>query len=152
MIKTWVKESPAIKELFYQGRHIYTTIVLGTQADKEIDSEIRKNASISIFTTPQDVTGAFARGSNAFPDRDKRRAQLCCNAIFSPGLASSSHDTYQKLVYVRDDRIDPFKYTIADIYNDNEFKIGSNWVWELDKYLYPSDNKSQNTSMFDKYT
>lgn len=151
MIKTWVKESPAIKELFYQGRHIHTTIILGTQADKEIDSEIRKNARISIFTTAQDTTGAFSRAANAFPERDRKRASICANAIFSSNLIGS-RNTYQKLVYVRDDPIDPFKYTIADVFEDDEFKIGSNCVWELDKYLYPDHNKSAKISMFDKYT
>ena len=151
MIKIWVKESPAIKELFYQGRHIYTTIVLGTQADKEIDPEIRKNARISIFTTAQDATGAFTRGSNSFPDRDKKKSAICTEAVFTSSLLSSSNETFQKLVYVRDDATNPFKYIIGDIYDDDDFKIGSNCIWELDKYLYPQENKTQKSSIFDKY-
>lgn len=146
MIKTWVKESTAIKELFYQGRHIFTTVVLGTQGDTEVHPEIRKNANISVFTTSQDAVCNFNKSSNGFPDYHRKKAILCCNAVFSN---DSTTKNYQKLVYIREDGANPFRYTIADIY-DEDFRIGADSVWELDKILHPDDGNTL-TKNFDEY-
>jgi hypothetical protein len=151
MIKQWVKESTSIKDLFYQGRNYYTTVLLGTQADKELDPEIRKSAYISMFTTVQDVISAFSKASNAFPDRDRKRAMQCANAVFMPDGVMSS-DNYQKLVYIRHDIVNPFRYTIADLRDDDDFRIGADCVWEMDEILYPRDNeKKSEARIYDKY-
>jgi hypothetical protein len=151
MIKQWVKESNSMKDLFYQGRHNYTTILLGSQADKELDPEIRKNANISIFTTFQDVISSFTKASNCFPDRDRKRAELCAHAVFMPD-GVPSNDNFQKLVYTRSDVHNPLRYTIADLHDDEEHKIGASCVWELDEILYPRDDEKQSEArIFDKY-
>jgi len=151
MIKIWVKESTSIKDLFYQGRNYYTTVLLGTQADKELDPEIRKSAYVSIFTTVQDVISAFSKASNAFPDRDRKRALQCANAVFMPDGVMST-DNYQKMVYVRHDITNPFRYTIADLRDDEEWRVGAECVWELDEMLYPRDNeKKSEARIYDKY-
>jgi hypothetical protein len=151
MIKQWVKESHSMKDLFYQGRNYYTTILLGTQADKELDPEIRKSAYISIFTTVQDVISAFGKASNSFPDHDRKRAMQCANAVFMPDGVMST-DNFQKMVYVRHDAHNPFRYTIADLREEEEYRIGADCVWELDEILYPrDDDKKSDMRIFDKY-
>lgn len=150
MIKTWVKESTSMKDLFYQGRNYYTTILLGTQADKELDPEIRKSAYISMFTTIQDVISGFSKASNCFPDNDRKRALQCANAVFVPdGIMSD--DNYQKLAYIRHDTNNPFRYTIADIHDDDpDFRFGSDSVWQLDEKLNPRDENASK-ARYDKY-
>lgn len=151
MIKQWVKESTSMKDLFYQGRHNYTTILLGSQADKELDPEIRKSAYISVFTTIQDVISSFSKASNCFPDRDRKRALACANAVFMPD-GIMSNDNFQKLVYIRHDAHNPLRYTIADLHEEEEHRIGASCVWELDEMLYPRDDeKKSEARVFDKY-
>lgn len=151
MLKSWVKESTSMKNLFYQGRQYYTTILLGTQSDKELDPELRKSAFISIFTTIQDVISGFGKASNSFPERDRKRAIQNANAVFAPdGMPSS--DNFQKLVYIRHDVSNPFRYTIADLHEDEPFRIGANCVWELDEMIYPRDkDKKTDARIYDKY-
>jgi hypothetical protein len=151
MIKQWVKESTSMKDLFYQGRNYYTTILLGTQADKELDPEIRKSAYISVFTTIQDVISGFGKASNCFPERDRKSAIACANATFMPD-GVLSNDNFQKMAYIRHDAHNPFRYTIADIRDDEDYRIGADCVWELDEMLYPrGDEKKSESRIFDKY-
>lgn len=49
-IKSFVKTSDTLKEIFYNGRHWYFSLVLTAQDDKEIETELRKNTAVSIFT------------------------------------------------------------------------------------------------------
>lgn len=151
MIKDWVKKSTAIKNLFYQGRQYYTTILLGTQGVTELEPEIRKNASISIFTTIQDVISNFDKKSNAFPDKDRKRASLCSNAVFMPdGIVSD--ENFQKLIYIRQNMSNPFKYTIADTHDEEDFRIGADCVWELDEMLYPREKENKSDArIYDRY-
>jgi hypothetical protein len=151
MLKQWIKESTSIHNLFYQGRHIYTTIILGTQSDKEIATEIRKSAFISMFMSPQDVISAFSRASNSFPDHDRKKALMSSHAVFTPeGMISS--DNFQKLVYIRKDLSKPFRYIIAEVLDDDDFKIGAECVWELDEKLYPRDKeKKMESIILEKY-
>lgn len=146
MFKQWCKESTAIKELFYQSRHILTTVIVGTQGDTELCPEIRMNANISIFTSSQEVGRSFSKSSNGYPDYYRKRAMMCCNFVFSDTLDTKN---YQKLVYMRDDSANPFKYTIADTY-DEEFKIGADAVWDLDRVLNPETQDSL-AKCFDEY-
>ena len=151
MFKQWIKESTSIKDLFYQGRHLYTTLLLGSQSDKELDPEIRKSAYMSVFTTVQDVISSFSKASNCFPDRDRKRALACANAVFMPdGIVST--ENFQKLVYIRHDAHNPLRYTIADLHEDKEQKIGASCVWELDEMLYPRENERRSEArILDKY-
>lgn len=150
LLKKWIKENPGIKELFYQGRHFYTTVILATQADKDIDSEIRKNARLSFFTSAQDAAGAFTRASNNYPDRDRKRTNTCIKAVFMPdGIESKTN--FQKLVYDRDNPSNPFKYTIADLFDDNDFQLGADSVWDLDSKMRPNDDDYKASNFLKRY-
>lgn len=149
-IKIWIKESPAIKEFFYNGRHYYTTIIITTQDDKEIDSSLRKNTMVSIFTTAQAAISNFSRSSNAYPKHEMKRAELCSKRVFrqdTPGI-----DNYKKLVYLQTDMGDPFCYTISDLYED--FRIGCPSLWILNSKLNDSKKHSHDDeleSFFKRY-
>lgn len=147
IFKKWVKESTVIKEIFYAGRWSYITFIITAQDDKEIDSELRKNAINSYFTTAQAAMANFTRASNSYTRAEKQKAELCIRKIFH---ANSGGKNHKKLVYVQD-REEPFLYTIAELMDD--FKIGCPSLWELDRKM-EEKGKPENEEVkgfFDKY-
>lgn len=123
--KQLYKKSSAIKEIFYEGRHYFFTTIISTQDDKEVDSELRKNTTISVFTTAQSATSNFERPSNGYPKHERLHAKLCTESVFKQDDNDVKH--FQKLVYIQSES-DPFRYTIADLYDD--FRMGSTPMWE----------------------
>lgn len=142
--KAWVKESTSIKEMFYNGRHYYITQIITAQDDKEIDSELRKNALVSMFTTQQAATANFERKSNSYSKTEIKRAELCARRIFNSNDGSIKN--YKKMVYLQNGDIDPLSYIIADIYDD--FKIGCESLWLLDQKIQQSTQSSNNNNTF----
>ena len=132
--KKMYKKTSAIKEIFYEGRHYFFTTIISSHDDKEIDSELRKNTSMSIFTTAQSATSNFERTSNGYPKHEKIKSKLCIESIFKQDV-NDLHN-YQKLVYIQNET-DPFRYTIADIHDD--FKMGSEPLWNYSSLI--KDNK-----------
>lgn len=146
--KKLYKQSSAIKEIFYEGRHYFFTTIISSQDDKEIDSELRKNTSVSIFTTAQSATSNFERTSNGYPKHERLRAKLCIDAIFSQD--ENSVPNFQKLVYIQGSG-DPFLYTIANIYD--EFRMCSEPLWEYsNKIKERNEKKADKNPLFDIYT
>ena len=146
IFKKWVKESTVIKEMFYNGRHYYITIIITAQDDKEIVSELRKNAIINIFTTHQSAQANFTRSANAYPKHERERADLCIKKIFKQ---DSQKKNFKKLVYVQNNDDDPFYYTIADLYGN--FRVGCPALWKLDEKINeskPSINHSDGAGQF----
>lgn len=146
--KKWTKESPEIKEIMYNGRHYYITIIITSQDDKEIDSELRKNAMISIFTTSQAATSNFTRTSNGYSKYEKQKANYCIEECFKK--LSGGHKNYNKLVFnLFPGAKDTFMYYMADEYFD--FQIGCKGAWEVfDKVKQSSNNNSK--AFFKKYS
>ena len=146
--KKLYKKSSAIKEIFYEGRHYFFTTIISSQDDKEIDSELRKNTTISIFTTAQSATSNFERASNGYPKHEKLRAKQCIDAVFKQDDNDIKH--HRKLVYVLNSN-DPFAYTIADLYDD--FRMGSLPMWEYAERIGKKyDNINKNNKLIDSYT
>lgn len=129
--KQLYKLTPAIKKIFYEGRHKFISTILCSQDDKEIDSELRKNSMTSIFTTSRISTSTFDRTSNGYPKHDRVRAKLAIEKVFKQEPNKPKH--YQKLVYLQN-QPDPFRYTIADLYPD--FKMGCDAIWDFDNKLH----------------
>lgn len=146
--KKWVKESTSIKEMFYNGRHYYITQIISSQDDKELESELRKNALVSIFTTQQAATANFERKSNSYSKSEIKRAELCARRVFS--TSDNLAKNYKKLVYLQNGDINPFCYTIATIHDN--FRIGCDAVWDLDtKILELKQNDNSNNAFFNKF-
>jgi len=145
--KKLYKKTTAIKEIFYEGRHYNFTTIISAQDDKEIDSELRKNTGVSIFTTAQSVTACFSKTSNGFPKHERLRSDTCIETVFKQDENDIKH--YQKLAYVQN-APDPFRYTIADVYDD--FKMGGSSLWEFANKI--SGNKkrlSKKNPLYEKY-
>ena len=145
--KKLYKKSSAIKEIFYEGRHYFFTTIISSQDDKEIDSELRKNTTISIFTTSQAATSNFERPSNGYAKHERIRAKHCVETVFKQDENDLKH--YQKLVYIMNEA-DPFMYTISDLYDN--FRMGSLPMWEYsDKIKAKYGTVNKNNKMIDSY-
>ena len=148
IFKKMYKKSSAIKEIFYEGRHYFFTTIIASQDDKEIDSELRKNTTMSIFTTAQSATSNFERSSNGYPKHEKMRAKTCIETVFRQDENGSKH--FQKLIYVQNES-DPFRYTIADIHDD--FRMCSQPLWDYsDRIKDKKDALNKDNPLFERYT
>jgi hypothetical protein len=146
--KKLYKKSTAIKEIFYEGRHYFITTLISAQDDKEIDSELRKNTTVSIFTTSQASTSNFERASNGYAKHEKVKAKHCIETVFKQDENDIKH--HRKLVYLQGES-EPFRYTIADLYDD--FRMGSIPMWEYaEKIKSKYDNLNKNNSLIEKYS
>jgi energy-coupling factor transporter ATP-binding protein EcfA2 len=145
MFKEWAKKCPPITEIFYNGRHYYITQIISTQNDTEIDAKLRKNTRVSIFTEMQSASSNFERKSNNFPKQIVKRSSYCIDSVFSSNM-NSKEKNYKKLVYIQGDSFDPFRYTIADKYDN--VKIGCDALWELDKKMNEIDKTDESDNMF----
>src|SRR6185437_1745879 len=114
------KEDETIKNFFFKGRHANITHIYGFQDDNHLDSEVRKNAHISIFTSKQVALAYFGRAANNFSALEKKRAESVINTIFDEHSAMK----YTKLVYSRLYKFQ-FQYIIADEHEDHEVQMCS---------------------------
>lgn len=144
-LKKWVKASPTLKDIFYYGRHIFVTLIIAAQDDKELDSELRKNAIISVFTTSQASNANFDRSSNSYSKDIKKRAVVCSNKVFNSSEKARNH---KKLVYHSKSDNDNFYYTIANIYPP--FRMGCQSIWDLDDNINKLNSEITNDSAFFK--
>lgn len=131
------QKDEVVKQILYQGRHSFINIILTLQDDAGLDSGIKKNAFVNIFTSDQCAYGYFNRSSNSFSKKDKDAASKIISYIF-PHANSRKVDDYKRLVYLRGD-VSPFRYTVADEY---DFKFGSPSLWELSAKLNRKKSKT----------
>lgn len=109
------KEGKSVLEkMFFQNRWAYLTVIIAVHDDKLIDSELRKNAYLSIFTTKQSAYTYFSRGSNAFPRDMIKRVVEESKRVFTG---------HQKLAFVRQ-RDEIFRITATDN-SDHPFTFGA---------------------------
>lgn len=118
------QKNKVVQDIFFQGRHSYITTVFIFQDDLNLESSLRKNSFVNIFTTQQCALAYFERGSNSFSKDEKKKAVRIINHVLDP-LNKREH---KKLVYMRDDD-DPFRYTIAGLYD--QFRFGSSALWNM---------------------
>lgn len=132
ILKKFQKEE-VVRKIIFQGRHIYINIILTLQDDLNLDSSIKKNAFVNIFTTGRCASAYFERSSNSFSKKEKDIASRIISHVF----AASANKDFKKLVYLRDD-INPFRYTIADLYEN--FKFGSPSLWDMCNKITKENN------------
>lgn len=129
-LSTFQKEI-TYKKIMYQGRHNFINIILTLQDDAGLDTGVKKNAFVNIFTTAQCAMAYFDKKSSSFTKKEKDMASLVISDVFA-------NKSYKKFVYLRNDP-EPFRFTIANIYDN--FRFGSKKLWKLcDKV---SDNTTQ---------
>jgi hypothetical protein len=111
-----------ILDFFFKGRHAYITHFYAFQDDNRLESEIKKNAFISIFTSPNVASAFFGRQATNFTKQDQARANAAIKTIFS----DEDDARFRKMVYCRLDTKRPFQYTIADLHD--EFQMCSRTI------------------------
>lgn len=129
--KGWMKmfksnETNPFECFFYKGRHNFITLVLALHDDKLLDTELRKNARVAIFTNSQSLVASINKQQSGYTNKEKKDAMKMAGRIF--GNEESGIKTHQKFCYVRED-VHPFKYTIANLYP--EFELGGDPLREL---------------------
>lgn len=114
-----------IKDLFYMYRHSFITIIFTFQDDLGLESFLRKNASLSFFTTQQCANAYFERGSNSFSRDMKLDANMKASVIFDQNQRAVPE--YSKLLYIRNDP-DPIRYYTAELHA--VFRFGTKALWK----------------------
>jgi hypothetical protein len=122
---TWSKYSE-IKEIFMNGRHHKITFMISFQDDKLLDSGLRKNAFINIFTTEIVCNAFFQRSANNFTKQERNKMSELSNVIFNDNKLKEKN--YKKLVYIKDKNPSVY-YILADYIDD--FKFGSEYLHNL---------------------
>jgi len=121
-IKKWSKDEK-IRKVFFEGRHFKITSIYTFQDDKTLDSELRKQAFVNVFTTPQVANAYFERKANSFTKEQRLRARAAINVVFDKDIP------YRKLVYIRKE--DAFYHNQSEMYGDKEFVFGCKAYWEF---------------------
>jgi hypothetical protein len=142
--KGWMKlfkkgETNTFESIFYRGRWNFITLVIGAHDDKLLDTEFRKNARNTIYTSSQALVSSMNKSQSGFTAQEKKQASKIAERLFT----SEDHGikTYQKFCYVRES-LTPFKYTIANLYPD--FRLGAASLWELTNKMPKSDDGIEN--------
>ena len=123
----WAKDE-TVKKILFQGRHEGISFVIAIHNFSLLNTDIRTNAHVSIFTTSVSANRYFTAGSNGFSKAKKIEAEKIINNLWK----KNDVDNHKKLVYLRGNP-EKFKYTVADIYE--EFKYGSPHLWSLCEYV-----------------
>lgn len=113
-------EDETIKNFFFKGRWANITHWYAFQDDCKLNSDIRKNAFISIFTDKQVAMGFFKRPANSFTPLEQKRAEAVINTVFSEETAPK----FAKLIYSRLDK-NKFYYIVADEHPDSDIQMCS---------------------------
>jgi hypothetical protein len=98
------QKNKVLDEILYRGRHVYITTFISCQDDKNLDSDLRKNTFINVFTTQQCANAYFTRAANTFDKDTIRKADKASKLAFS--------QDHQKMVYVRKEN-KFYKYTAS---------------------------------------
>lgn len=115
MSKEW------FRKLFYQGRHVFITLIILAQDDTDLLANLRKNAFISFFTDPVVCVSNFERAANQFP-RSTRFAVA--------GMVPDVFKGDRKFAYIREDSTRQHFYHVMVPY-PTPFKFGSKASLEL---------------------
>ena len=115
-----------MKELFFNGRHHRITFMISFQDDKPLDSGLRKNTFINIFTTEVVCNSFFGRSANNFTKKEQNKMSKLANFIFNDEKLKTKN--YKKMVYIKD--LNPnLYYMLADHHED--FRFGSKHLYNL---------------------
>ncbi len=138
------EHNDTISEFFYRGRHADVTHWYVFQDDNHLDTGIRTNAFITIFTCAKLALSYFTKASNKFSKEEQAEATAIIGAIL-PKYNPDGSPNYKKLVYNRE-AVDKFSYIQAD--DHGEFRMGSELVW---KFCGVADNGGINLDASNPY-
>lgn len=118
--QVWMKffkknEVNPFESIFYKNRWNYLTLVFAAHDDKLVNTELRKNSRVTVYTNSQALVTSINRAGNGFTPKEKKEAMRYATKIF--GDEEKGVKTHQKMCYIREDP-HPFKYLIANLYPD----------------------------------
>jgi len=128
MISEKMQKTEEFKNYFMMYRHVGITPIFTFQDDTELIAKLKKQASISIFTSQQCASAFFGRDAMKFPKAMQYDANRAIEAIFDPG--HRIYPKYTKFMWVRDDE-SPYRYYLAE--EHETFEFGSRALWEFCK-------------------
>ena len=136
-----------IKNFFFKGRHCKISHWYGFQDDNRLDSDIRKNAHISIFTSKAVALAFFTRAANNFTKTEITKAEAVIDIVFSDQAPA-----YAKLVYSRLDPKHKFYYIVAREYDDSQVQMCSKPVRDFcKKIMIKSSNFDTSNPYYSKF-
>lgn len=116
------RKDPTVQKIFYQGRHVFITALMALHTDKSVDAELKKSATLEIFTEPRTARSYITRASTGFDKDDKIIANAAVDEAFGdPALK------FQKLLW---DRLD-LKWRKFTAVKREGFRFGSDILWEF---------------------
>jgi hypothetical protein len=125
MISEKMMKHESFKNYFMMYRHVGITPIFTFQDDTELISKLRKQASISIFTTQQCASAFFGRASNNLKSM-QWEADRAIAAIFDS--RNQFYPKHTKFLWIRDDD-DPYRHYLAE--EHEPFQFGGRALWEL---------------------
>lgn len=95
LLKKALQNSEVFTNLFYRGRHAGITTIFALQDDTNLDTDFRKNAFVSVFTTATVSETNFNRACNGYSREVKKSIGAINAAVFT--------NPTRKLIYLRED-------------------------------------------------
>lgn len=135
-VKDW-KDLTEIKQLFFEGRHYHTTVIISMHNVVLIPPPLRNNAHINIYTTEASVNTYLRKDSSGISKDFKKKMEHIAQMVFKDS-GDKRKPNYKKLCYFGpviniDDRI---QYLIA---KPSKFRFGSVPFWTLCSNMKKSD-------------
>lgn len=134
-------ETDIFESIAFKGRHNFITSIIATHDDIYISPPRRKNAHVSIFTSPQILMSTIARSSSGFSNKDKKEIAEIAQRIFDD--ENSKVKLHMKFCIV--DAVDRYQYMIAGSYRG--IHIGCPSLLELIKRM-PQKQKTNSTNPY----
>ena len=128
------KDNP-IAAIFFKCRHNHLTFVFGVHEEKYVDTELRKNAHLTIYADVASFTAAISKESNGFNKLDRKDLTIYADCVFTAQKGIKNH---KKFCVLRGDP-HPYRYTIADAWPD--FELGCAPLKQLINKMPSSDEK-----------
>jgi hypothetical protein len=128
MISEKMQKTEEFKNYFMMYRHVGITPIFTFQDDTELIAKLKKQASISIFTSQQCASAFFTREAMKFPKQMQIDACRAIDAIFDP--SHRLYPKFTKFMWIRDDE-HPYRHYKAE--EHDPFEFGSRALWEFCK-------------------
>lgn len=132
------KNNQTLQKIFYQGRHVFITIMIALHTDKALPPELKKNAFTTIFTEQTCARSYFERPSNDLDKEARQRARDASRAAFEGG------GKYQKLAWIRDEK----KFYRFTATSRPKFRFGSHHLWDFCQKIQSESGGSLSNNKF----
>jgi hypothetical protein len=85
------------RRFFYQNRHVFLTVIICCQDDTDLDTNLRKNTFVSIFTSPVVASAYYGRRTNGYTKAQREYTEEIIPEVFDESI-------HRKMAYIREDK------------------------------------------------